>query len=60
MMKVTVEFDNGATVTYHGADAEEMVAQLCLSESDYEPGEAVDISTQDLPFLPKEDDDEQK
>ncbi len=42
-MKVTVEFKNGATVTFHGKEAECIVNYLALSEDDYKPGEAVDI-----------------
>lgn len=56
-MKVTVEFNNGTTVTYHGKEAEDIVNYLSLSEDDYEPGEAVDIGTDPPPFLAPEADD---
>ena len=56
-MKVTVEFDNGATVTYRGSEAESIAIDLCLNESDYKPGEAVEFIHQHPPFLSEEADD---
>ncbi len=46
-LKVEVTFPNGATVTYHGDDAQNVVNYLCIDEGDYKPGEVVDITTQD-------------
>lgn len=56
-LKVEVTFPNGATVTYHGDDARNVVNYLCLDEDSYLPGEMVDITTQHPPFLSPEADD---
>ena len=42
-MKVTVTFPNGATVTYHGDDAKNIVEYLALNAEDYQAGETVDV-----------------
>ncbi len=54
-MKVTVEFNNGATVTYRGNEAQDIVNYLSLDAEDYQAGETVDIGLDARPS--KEADD---
>jgi len=43
-MKVTVHFDNGASMTFHGTDAEDIaVNKLGLDPDDFEPNTDVDV-----------------
>ncbi len=62
-MKVTVEFDNGATLIYHGSEAEDTALEfLNLDPDDYEPGSVTEIGTTPVntdhpPFLAPEADD---